>query len=145
MLIPKQTTVREFSDETRKLWIEWVSMLNVTGYRVLFSFSVKISTNGDGAPNRLAPIPKYPNSATNGGGIYRARKDERNLSQIPEKRRRRYYGGGKALDVAKYIGFLSRYLSVPTSLSNDGFCSRSLVLCSVTGGIRPVSHHRASA
>jgi glycerol-1-phosphate dehydrogenase [NAD(P)+] len=35
------------------------------------------------------------------------------------------FGGGKALDVAKYIGFLSRlpYLSVPTSLSNDGFCS----------------------
>ena len=32
------------------------------------------------------------------------------------------FGGGKALDVAKYIGFLSRlpYLSVPTSLSNDG-------------------------
>ena len=29
-------------------------------------------------------------------------------------------GGGKALDVAKYIGFLSRlpYLAVPTSLSN---------------------------
>jgi glycerol-1-phosphate dehydrogenase [NAD(P)+] len=35
------------------------------------------------------------------------------------------FGGGKALDVAKYIAFLSRtpYLSVPTSLSNDGFCS----------------------
>jgi glycerol-1-phosphate dehydrogenase [NAD(P)+] len=35
------------------------------------------------------------------------------------------FGGGKALDVAKYIGFLSGlpYLSVPTSLSNDGFCS----------------------
>jgi glycerol-1-phosphate dehydrogenase [NAD(P)+] len=34
-------------------------------------------------------------------------------------------GGGKALDVAKYIAFLGRlpYLSVPTSLSNDGFCS----------------------
>jgi glycerol-1-phosphate dehydrogenase [NAD(P)+] len=34
-------------------------------------------------------------------------------------------GGGKALDVAKYIGFLSRlpYFAVPTSLSNDGFCS----------------------
>jgi glycerol-1-phosphate dehydrogenase [NAD(P)+] len=34
-------------------------------------------------------------------------------------------GGGKALDVAKYIGFLARlpYYSVPTSLSNDGFCS----------------------
>jgi glycerol-1-phosphate dehydrogenase [NAD(P)+] len=35
------------------------------------------------------------------------------------------FGGGKALDVAKYIAFLSRvpYLAVPTSLSNDGFCS----------------------
>lgn len=34
-------------------------------------------------------------------------------------------GGGKALDVAKYIAFLSRlpYYAVPTSLSNDGFCS----------------------
>jgi glycerol-1-phosphate dehydrogenase [NAD(P)+] len=34
-------------------------------------------------------------------------------------------GGGKALDVAKYVGFLSRipYYSAPTSLSNDGFCS----------------------
>jgi glycerol-1-phosphate dehydrogenase [NAD(P)+] len=34
-------------------------------------------------------------------------------------------GGGKALDVAKYISFLGRwpYYSVPTSLSNDGFCS----------------------
>src|SRR5262245_17618367 len=35
------------------------------------------------------------------------------------------FGGGKALDVAKYLAFLFRlpYLSVPTSLSNDGFCS----------------------
>ena len=35
------------------------------------------------------------------------------------------YGGGKALDVAKYVAFLTRlpYLAVPTSLSNDGFCS----------------------
>lgn len=34
-------------------------------------------------------------------------------------------GGGKALDTAKYVGFLSQrpYLAVPTSLSNDGFCS----------------------
>jgi glycerol-1-phosphate dehydrogenase [NAD(P)+] len=34
-------------------------------------------------------------------------------------------GGGKALDMAKYVGFLSRlpYYAVPTSLSNDGFCS----------------------
>lgn len=34
-------------------------------------------------------------------------------------------GGGKALDVAKYLGFLGRlpYYAVPTSLSNDGFCS----------------------
>ena len=34
-------------------------------------------------------------------------------------------GGGKALDVAKYVGFLARlpYYAAPTSLSNDGFCS----------------------
>lgn len=34
-------------------------------------------------------------------------------------------GGGKALDVAKYTAFLGRlpYYAVPTSLSNDGFCS----------------------
>jgi glycerol-1-phosphate dehydrogenase [NAD(P)+] len=34
-------------------------------------------------------------------------------------------GGGKALDVAKYIAFLAElpFFSVPTSLSNDGFCS----------------------
>jgi glycerol-1-phosphate dehydrogenase [NAD(P)+] len=34
-------------------------------------------------------------------------------------------GGGKAMDVAKHVGFLSRlpYYAVPTSLSNDGFCS----------------------
>jgi len=34
-------------------------------------------------------------------------------------------GGGKALDVAKYVAFLAQlpYFAVPTSLSNDGFCS----------------------
>ncbi len=34
-------------------------------------------------------------------------------------------GGGKALDVAKYVAFLNRLpcMAVPTSLSNDGFCS----------------------
>src|SRR5690606_26669661 len=34
-------------------------------------------------------------------------------------------GGGRALDVAKYVAFLARrpYYAVPTSLSNDGFCS----------------------
>lgn len=34
-------------------------------------------------------------------------------------------GGGRALDVAKYLAFLAGkpYYSVPTSLSNDGFCS----------------------
>ena len=34
-------------------------------------------------------------------------------------------GGGKALDMGKYIAFLARlpYIAVPTSLSNDGFCS----------------------
>jgi glycerol-1-phosphate dehydrogenase [NAD(P)+] len=35
------------------------------------------------------------------------------------------FGGGKALDIAKYVGFLGKlpYYSVPTSLSNDGFAS----------------------
>lgn len=35
------------------------------------------------------------------------------------------FGGGKALDMAKYVAFLARlpYIAVPTSLSNDGFCS----------------------
>jgi glycerol-1-phosphate dehydrogenase [NAD(P)+] len=34
-------------------------------------------------------------------------------------------GGGKALDIAKYVAFLTRlpYIAAPTSLSNDGFCS----------------------
>lgn len=35
------------------------------------------------------------------------------------------FGGGKALDVAKYVSFLTRlpYVAIPTSLSNDGICS----------------------
>ncbi|HEX2951492.1 MAG TPA: iron-containing alcohol dehydrogenase family protein [Armatimonadota bacterium] len=34
-------------------------------------------------------------------------------------------GGGKALDTAKYVAFLAKipYYAMPTSLSNDGFCS----------------------
>ncbi|MFH0753151.1 MAG: iron-containing alcohol dehydrogenase family protein [Candidatus Omnitrophota bacterium] len=34
-------------------------------------------------------------------------------------------GGGKALDVAKYVAYLTRlpYFALPTALSNDGFCS----------------------
>jgi len=34
-------------------------------------------------------------------------------------------GGGKALDMAKYLAFMAQlpYYAVPTSLSNDGFCS----------------------
>jgi len=34
-------------------------------------------------------------------------------------------GGGKALDVAKYVAFMAKlpYIATPTSLSNDGFCS----------------------
>lgn len=46
--------------------------------------------------------------------------------QIPARTRAIVgYGGGKALDVAKYVSFLTRipYVAVPTSLSNDGFCS----------------------
>jgi glycerol-1-phosphate dehydrogenase [NAD(P)+] len=42
-------------------------------------------------------------------------------------------GGGKALDFGKYLASLSglSYFAVPTSLSNDGFCSpqASLTLC----------------
>src|SRR5262249_38960521 len=39
-------------------------------------------------------------------------------------------GGGKALDVAKYVSFVGRltYYAVPTSLSNDGFCSPQVSL-----------------
>ncbi len=39
-------------------------------------------------------------------------------------------GGGKALDVAKYVAFLSRtaYIAMPTSLSNDSFCSPQVSL-----------------
>jgi len=50
------------------------------------------------------------------------------------------FGGGKALDVAKYIAFLCRlpYLSVPTSLSNDGFCSPQSSL-TVANRRRPLS------
>jgi glycerol-1-phosphate dehydrogenase [NAD(P)+] len=35
------------------------------------------------------------------------------------------FGGGKALDVAKYVAFLAKlpYIAIPTVLSNDGFCS----------------------
>lgn len=46
--------------------------------------------------------------------------------QLPAKTRAIIgLGGGKALDVAKYVSFLTRvpYVAVPTSLSNDGFCS----------------------
>jgi glycerol-1-phosphate dehydrogenase [NAD(P)+] len=34
-------------------------------------------------------------------------------------------GGGRAIDVAKYVAFLGRwpFYAIPTSLSNDGFCS----------------------
>jgi glycerol-1-phosphate dehydrogenase [NAD(P)+] len=39
-------------------------------------------------------------------------------------------GGGKALDTAKYIAFLAKmaFIAVPTSLSNDGFCSPQVSL-----------------
>jgi glycerol-1-phosphate dehydrogenase [NAD(P)+] len=46
-------------------------------------------------------------------------------------------GGGKALDVAKYVAFLAHlpYLAVATSLSNDGICSPQSSL-TVAGGRR---------
>jgi glycerol-1-phosphate dehydrogenase [NAD(P)+] len=39
-------------------------------------------------------------------------------------------GGGRALDVAKYVAFLSGtpFIALPTSLSNDGFCSPQVSL-----------------
>lgn len=45
-------------------------------------------------------------------------------------------GGGKALDFAKYAAYLLRlpYISVPTSTSNDGFCSPNASL--TVGGLR---------
>ncbi|WP_437331587.1 iron-containing alcohol dehydrogenase family protein [Sorangium sp. So ce394] len=45
-------------------------------------------------------------------------------------------GGGRALDTAKYLASLARlpFLAVPTSLSNDGFCSPSASL--TVGGRR---------
>lgn len=45
-------------------------------------------------------------------------------------------GGGRALDVAKYVAFLARLpgIAVPTSLSNDGFCSPGASL--TVGGCR---------
>jgi glycerol-1-phosphate dehydrogenase [NAD(P)+] len=48
-------------------------------------------------------------------------------------------GGGKAMDVAKYVGFLSRlpYFAVPTSLSNDGYCSPQSSL-TIRGKRRPL-------
>jgi glycerol-1-phosphate dehydrogenase [NAD(P)+] len=49
-------------------------------------------------------------------------------------------GGGKVLDVAKYVGFLRDlpFLSVPTSPSNDGFASSSASLF-INGKRRTVS------
>jgi len=45
-------------------------------------------------------------------------------------------GGGRALDVAKYVAFLARLpdIAVPTSLSNDGFCSPGASL--TVGGLK---------
>ncbi len=46
------------------------------------------------------------------------------------------FGGGRTLDVAKYLAFLAGvpYFAVPTSLSNDGFCSPQVSL--TVGGER---------
>lgn len=45
-------------------------------------------------------------------------------------------GGGRALDVAKYVAFLARLpnIALPTSLSNDGFCSPGASL--TIGGVK---------
>lgn len=51
-------------------------------------------------------------------------------------------GGGKALDGAKYLSFLSKlpFISAPTSLSNDGFCSPQSSL-TVEGKRRSLAAH----
>ncbi len=40
------------------------------------------------------------------------------------------FGGGRALDMAKYVAFLAgiSYIAMPTALSNDGFCSPQVSL-----------------
>lgn len=49
-------------------------------------------------------------------------------------------GGGKALDMAKYVAFLAKlpFFSIPTSLSHDGFCSPQASL-TIAGKRRSVS------
>jgi glycerol-1-phosphate dehydrogenase [NAD(P)+] len=51
-------------------------------------------------------------------------------------------GGGKALDTAKYVATLANrpYLAVPTSLSNDGFCSPQASL-TLSGRRRSLAAH----
>jgi glycerol-1-phosphate dehydrogenase [NAD(P)+] len=51
-------------------------------------------------------------------------------------------GGGRALDVAKYVAFLANLplIAVPTSLSNDGFCSPQSSL--TLGGKKRAMHAR---
>ncbi|KAI9031211.1 hypothetical protein DFJ74DRAFT_426377 [Hyaloraphidium curvatum] len=51
-------------------------------------------------------------------------------------------GGGKALDIAKYVSFMLKkpYFAVPTSLSNDGFCSPQSSL-TVNGRKRSLPSH----
>lgn len=55
-------------------------------------------------------------------------------------------GGGKALDVAKYVAFLARrpFFAVPTSLSNDGFASPQSSL-TVRGRRRAFASHLPQA
>jgi glycerol-1-phosphate dehydrogenase [NAD(P)+] len=53
-------------------------------------------------------------------------KAQNGLAQVPNQAQAIIgLGGGKALDMAKYVSFLTRlpFIAVPTSLSNDGFCS----------------------
>lgn len=83
-----------------------------------------------------AAIPERLARALGGEGIHRLQQAEiatANYDQAqalfravpPEADAIVGAGGGKAVDVAKYVAFLLRrpFIAVPTSLSNDGFCS----------------------
>ncbi|MFO0800913.1 MAG: iron-containing alcohol dehydrogenase family protein [Gemmataceae bacterium] len=82
-----------------------------------------------------APLPERAKAALTAHGVEAAAWVEvadndiesaaRLFADLPKASAVVGVGGGKALDVAKYVGFLGRlpYYAVPTSLSNDGFCS----------------------
>lgn len=76
----------------------------------------------------LASFGEYGIEAAHRGEVSSASVEEsmRLLGRLPAGVRAiAGLGGGKALDAAKYVAFLAGlpYFAVPTSLSNDGFCS----------------------